>query len=366
MKQSNNIILAVAGSGKTTKIVNDVLSLQGKKCLIVTYTINNIGEIKRKFFNKIGAIPENVTIMPWFTFLLRNFVRPYQNILYEGGRICGICMIPVRSAKFTKKNNIKEYHLSKDNDIYPDKISEFGCRCNELTNGLVISRLEKIYDYIFIDEIQDLAGYDLGVLELLLYSKIPATFVGDHRQSTYQTNASTKNSQFSKHNIIKKFEEWRKKGLCTLIYTQNCYRCNENICEFANSIYPQFPKSISQQKGTTGHDGFFLLSLNNVDEYIKRIRPVILRYDRKTKCALHDEDAINFGESKGLTFDHVLIFPNGPLQKVLKTGDFSHIQSSPAKYYVAITRAKYSIAFVYNGECNLAIRLNVFTPTYAE
>ena len=52
---------------------------------------------------------------------------------------------------------------------------------------------------------------------------------------------------------------------------------------------------------------------------------------------------MNFGECKDLTFDRILIFPNKPF--------FEYIQNckalgSPEKYYIAITRPRYSIAII--------------------
>jgi DNA helicase-2/ATP-dependent DNA helicase PcrA len=55
---------------------------------------------------------------------------------------------------------------------------------------------------------------------------------------------------------------------------------------------------------------------------------------------------INFGAAKGMTFDRVLIFPHGPLKKFLSTGDIGDVQKSIAKTYVAVTRARKSVAFV--------------------
>ena len=58
---------------------------------------------------------------------------------------------------------------------------------------------------------------------------------------------------------------------------------------------------------------------------------------------------MNFGESKGLTFDRVLIFPHKLAQKWLSTGQLDHIASSVEKLYVGVSRARYSVAFVYDG-----------------
>jgi DNA helicase-2/ATP-dependent DNA helicase PcrA len=54
---------------------------------------------------------------------------------------------------------------------------------------------------------------------------------------------------------------------------------------------------------------------------------------------------MNYGASKGLTFDRTLVFPHGPLRKFLLTGDPKDARGI-AKIYVAITRARQSAAIV--------------------
>jgi len=46
---SNSIVIASAGSGKTTFLVDEALSRPSKSIAILTYTNNNIAEIKKKF-----------------------------------------------------------------------------------------------------------------------------------------------------------------------------------------------------------------------------------------------------------------------------------------------------------------------------
>lgn len=51
---------------------------------------------------------------------------------------------------------------------------------------------------------------------------------------------------------------------------------------------------------------------------------------------------MNFGICKGETFDRVLIYPGGPLNNFILKGA---VLDSPEKYYVGVTRPRYSIAF---------------------
>jgi DNA helicase-2/ATP-dependent DNA helicase PcrA len=97
----------------------------------------------------------------------------------------------------------------------------------------------------------------------------------------------------------------------------------------------------------TGHDGVFIVSSAHAPGYVERFMPQVLRFDKKTPC--NDLPAMNFGESKGLTFDRVLIFPHGLGKKWLSTGALNHVEKSAAKIYVGATRARHSLAFVFDG-----------------
>lgn len=351
MQLNNKVLISAAGSGKTTFIVNHALSQKKNKVLILTYTTDNLKQIKKKLIKKAGTIPSNITVKSWFSFLLTEGTRPYQNILYDKKRIKSIHFTQGKSTRYIKKSNIEKYYFKDGQYIYPDKISDFVCRCNKKAGNIVIDRLESMFDYIYIDEVQDLAGYDFDILDLLLSSKLNLVLVGDNRQATYFTNYSPKYKKFKGKNILDLFKDWEEKKKCSIDYRTECYRCNQIICDFADSLYPQMENTISENHKKTRHDGLFTITKKDIDKYIKKYNPQLLRYDRRTK--LPGTNIMNFGESKGLTFDRVLIVPNGKIKKFLKTGDYKHIEKSKAKFYVAITRAKYSVAFIYDGQVNV-------------
>lgn len=231
--------------------------------------------------------------------------------------------------------------------IYSDKIAKFICHCNARSGGAVMRRLKERFDHLIIDEIQDMAGYDLDLLELIIRSGIPVTMVGDHRQSTFSTNHAAKNKAFAGPLIIKKFEQWEKAGLVSIAYERQTFRCNQAVADLADSFFPGEPKTISRNGLSTGHDGVFLVAPADVDTYMATFSPQVLRYSAKTRCDPYD--AMNFGEAKGLTFDRVLIYPHGKASSWLTSGNLAHVQKSAAKMYVAVTRARYSVAFVFDG-----------------
>ena len=94
---NNKLIIAAAGSGKTTYLVNEAIKQKAERVLITTYTQANEAEIKKKLFKINKCIPENINIQTWFSFLLKHGVRPYQPILFEK-KIKGLLLVNNQSA----------------------------------------------------------------------------------------------------------------------------------------------------------------------------------------------------------------------------------------------------------------------------
>lgn len=344
----NKVIIAAAGSGKTTHIVNEAIRNKDKRILITTYTDANTEEIKRKFYDECGFIPRNVSLLPWFTFLLTHCVRPYQGKLYQP-RIDNLLLVSGQSARFSSESNISLHYFDKGGKIYSDKITKFAYRCNELSKGMVIYRLSKIYDAIYIDETQDLSGWDLELLNLLFLSDIEILCVGDPRQSTLRTNNSAKNKNKSQINLLSYFESIAKEYSLEIdTQTLNInHRSVKDICDFSNLLYENesWPKTQSDfHSSEESHLGVFLVGTQHVDEYLTRYNPVQLR-DRITVPVNMNFSVFNFGKSKGLTLHRVLIYPTDTMMDWLFKGKVLQ-DGTKCKFYVAITRAKFSVGIV--------------------
>ena len=352
----SKVQISAAGSGKTTGIVLEAL-MSDKKILILTYTNENIAVIRSRFIERNGILPSNVTVQSWFSFLLKEWVRPFQPLLFNSKTIATLNFEPIaENLKRVPESNTSTYFFTKSGKIYKDRISNFAFKCNLKADGIVIERLQKMYDKIYIDEVQDMSGWDLELLEALIDDKgIEVTFVGDIRQATYSTNNSTKNSQFKGAKIINWFIKKEKEGKCTLVFNKNCHRCNQLICDFADLLYPNISeKTISYNYEKTGHDGIFFVPPELVANYIEEYQPKILKHSIKVKTL--GSNAINFGQSKGHTFDRVLMYPTDTITSYLKDGKLEKIKAGKieqafdiAKLYVALTRARYSVAIVFEG-----------------
>lgn len=351
---SNKLIIAAAGSGKTTHIINETLKIKDGLVLVTTYTEANEEEIRKKFIEKNKCIPDNVTVQTWFSFLLQHGVRPYQGQVFNKD-IHGLVLMNEQSARYVSESDIANHYFTNTQKIYSDKLSKFVIKCNEVSKNAVMDRLARIYTYIFIDEVQDLAGYDLDFLKLLFASKINTLLVGDPRQGTYSTNNTLKNKKFQKSKIVYFFEDNSmqiEKDETSLVTN---HRCIPSICDFSNRLFPDLPCTTSGNiNGHLEHVGIFLVRTKDVPGYLVKFRPAQLIYNRKTSV---DESYFvrTFGDSKGLSFDRVLIYPTGPIVKWLKDNKADLAPTSRSKFYVAITRARYSVGIVYDYDNNINI-----------
>lgn len=338
---SNSAIIAAAGSRKTQHIVDCVTANCADRVLVTTYTNENLRQLNARIAGTNFAIPSHVRLMGWFSFLLNECAKPYQSAVLGGvGVVKGLNFVADRPMGVARNKNPLRYFLDGNGGAYRNQLARLAWEANELGGGKVVGRLSEIFDHIYIDEIQDMAGYDLQLLEALLQSSIRVTMVGDPRQATFSTNANAKNKRYKGSGIV----DWLTgRSGCDLEYRSESYRCNQAICDFADDLYPGFGRTVSKNSEVTGHDGVFRLSPDEVAGYVNKYDPVILRYNAQAKTL--GFDAMNTGVSKGSTFDRVLIFPTKPWIKYYETRDSANV-GSREKLYVAVTRAKYSVAFV--------------------
>lgn len=350
---SSKLMVAGAGAGKTTWLVKEALKIAGDRVLITTFTDTNERGIREKFFELHGCIPANITVLTWFAFLLRHGVRPYQSVIYDG-IIRGLILVNTKSGFRYKINgkpiyfgekDVEPYYLSKTEKIYSDKIAKFVYRANEKTKGLVMDRISRVYPYVFIDEVQDLAGYDLEIIRLLHLADINLLLVGDPRQVTYHTHDEAINQKYKDGNIAGYLKDKCKSVEIDGTTLSVSHRNSPSISGLANMVYPNYPKVVGTERPKTGHDGIFLVSPKDVDRYISEYHPMQMR-DKRTVKANENAPVINFGDSKGMTFERVLIYPTKPMLEWIKNHNSKLAPKSRARLYVAITRAKNSVAFV--------------------
>lgn len=360
----NKLIIAAAGSGKTTYLVEIAKKIKHENVLITTYTEENETEIRRKFY---GRIPSNITIQTWFSFLLQHGVRPYQSVLNDGlhemkigfyltERPSGIRFYNrTGQPVYWGDRDFFKFYFSKDMKIYSDKISKFIVECNQKTVCEVINRITRIYPNIFIDEIQDLAGWELEILKSLFNSVSKIILVGDPRQVTYLTHHPRKYPKY-KDGKIKEFIEYEYNGKKNInveideITLLKSHRNNKWICDFSSKLYPNYPicepcECECCRNYVEDHEGIFLVRKRDVEVYLRKYKPIQLRWSSSAEVN-PDFRAHNFGKSKGLSFERVLIYPTSDMKKWIFDNSYGLKPETRAKFYLAITRAKYSVGIV--------------------
>ena len=113
------VMLAVAGAGKTTYIVNSLST--SKRSLIVTYTNGNFDNLSLKISQKFdGKWPENVTLMTFFSFLYNFCYKPF---LADKIKAKGI-IFENNTNRFFKQTDPK-YYLSPEGYFYSNRLSFF-------------------------------------------------------------------------------------------------------------------------------------------------------------------------------------------------------------------------------------------------
>lgn len=357
---TNKLIISAAGSGKTTHIIKEALKITIGKVLITTFTEANEKEIIKKFYEMNGCVPENIIIQTWFSFLIQHGVKPYQSLIIDK-KVKGLFLVNCKSGiRYTGKNgkpvyfgenDPENYYFNKLQFIYSDKLSKFVIKVDELSNGKVFERIGKIFSNIFIDEVQDMAGYDLDIIKRLFSLESNVLLVGDPRQVTYHTHYEEKYKKYM-NGKIKDFIENECSNYVIDIddFTLNkTYRNNQLICEFSNTIFSDLKPCEYVKQDITGHDGVFFLSSKDVDRYLSIYKPMQLRDSKKT-VVNKMYPVMNFGDSKGLTFDRVIIYPTSKMIEWIIDHNKEMTFKSKSKFYVAVTRAKNSVAIVFDNK----------------
>lgn len=349
---SNRLILAVAGSGKTTKIVEACAAKNDpSKVLALTYTRTNQAILAEKL-RRQGTAGRQVHVQGWFSFLISDIARPFVPVLFPGARVRGFdfdgdpqtyAAIDSYRRYFTAEGRVRRVHLA-----------QLCFRILEAFGKPTLDRLSRLYSHIYIDEAQDLSGYDLEILRVLFDSPIDVRLVGDVRQAVLVTNErETKNKKYQYMRIWDWFLEQSEAGVLNIEQQSTTFRCPQVVADFADSLFDQshgFERTSSERTTGPGHQGIWLVKKADVPAYLEKFSPLFLKNPSSARTEPYE--FVNFKVSKGLETDHVLLWPTANIEKLLKQRKMLDV--GPATHlYVAVTRARQSIAFVLDspGDC---------------
>ncbi len=327
------VIFAVAGSGKTTYIINN-LNLE-KRFLLVTYTINNVQNLRAGILKKFGYFPENIKLYSYYSFLYGFCYKPF---LYSVLRTKGINYNP--NLRRDIKESKRQYFIDQNDRLYSSRIAKLIIKSG--TTEDLILRISKYFDNLFIDEIQDFAANDFNLLKEISRSNLNQLYVGDFFQHTFDTgrDGNTNSNLHNEFNSYKSFFEKMDLNLDTNTLSKS-YRCSPTVCEFISKNLKINIESHRTEKTeikliTNQEEA---LTIFNNPSIIK----LFYREHYKYNCFSR-----NWGESKGEDkyYDVCVVINKTTMDHFNKNSLDKLAPTTKNKFYVALSRAKNNLYLI--------------------
>ena len=321
------LILAVAGAGKTTEIINNIK--KDDKTLIITYTENNYNILKNNIIKKFKGIPDNIKIYTYFTFLYRFCFLP----LKKGFKVKGLDFNS-NPNKYIKAKDINYYYNRVSKKMYHNRLAKI---CSDYFIDDIIKRIEKYFNYIYIDEIQDFASHDFNLLLNLTKANCNILLVGDFYQHTFDTsrdgnvNSNLYNDYDNYINKIKNSDSNIKVDTVNFLKSK---RCSKQVCEFITEYLKIKIESYNNHDSIIREidDENAIEKIANDDNIVKLFYQNSKKYDMKNKD--------NWGNSKGNTYINTCVVLNKNSYEKYKKHKLNELPSSTKnKLYVALSRA---------------------------
>lgn len=323
------VIFAVAGSGKTTYIINTLL--KNKRSLIVTYTNGNHRNLVRKIVQRFcGTWPNNVTLMTYFEFLYRFCYKPF---LSDKIKARGI-IFKKNPNRYANQDEFK-YYLSPSQYFYSNRLAFFLEKQGVVSD--IRKRIETYFNEFIIDEVQDIAGRDFNFLEKLMESNINMLFVGDFYQHTYDTSrdGNTNKNLFDDSSSYE--ARFTRRGfICDHTTLVNSWRCGRAICEF---VTENLGIKMSSNRGDEDNSQIrFISDSSEVAQILDSSNIIKLHYEDGAKYGIGHK---NWGDTKGEDcYQDVCVMLNKATLSKYRTGKLKELPTiTRNKLYVAITRA---------------------------
>lgn len=328
---NSRLILAVAGSGKTSYLLDQLDTEQ--RSLVIAYTNSNISALSSRIVQKFGYHPENITVLSYFSFLYSFCYKPFLHL-----KIGAEGINYKRNPNHYAKN--RERYIDSANRLYSNRLAQFISKVGVADD--VCARLSKYFDQILVDEFQDFGGHDFNFLPVLMKADADVVCVGDFFQHTF----STSKDGVVRKNLHKDIGSFSKE--CVDINLEldqdtlsNSYRCSPTVCEF---VVQNLGINIASHR-TDAVDVDFVTDISKIHSLLQDDGIVKLFYQSARK---YDCRSKNWGESKGDDdFDSVCVVLNATSLKAFESGTLASLAPITLnKLYVACTRARGNLYFV--------------------
>lgn len=330
-----SVVFAVAGSGNTTLLI-DRLSLE-KRALIVTYTDNNHRHLRNKIIQKFGLIPPSITLMTYFSFLHGFCFRPLLQ-MQCGTKGLNFRRPPDYSGRL--KRSDLDHYKDAGGRLYRNRLAKLVEQVSALPD--VIARIERFYDSLYVDEVQDFAGNDFNLLTALCKANVNILFVGDFYQHTFDTSRDGIINKSLHHDLVKYEKRFKAAGLRVDKETlSRSWRCGTTVCDFITT-HLGIDISSHEERGSA----IVAVDDSTVADALHADSAIVKLFQREHyKYACYSQ---NWGASKGMDhFDDVCIVMGTDIWKLYLNGTLHEANPQTRnKLYVACSRAGGGIYFV--------------------
>jgi DNA helicase-2/ATP-dependent DNA helicase PcrA len=279
---NNNILVsAVAGSGKTTSIVESLkLIPKTKDVIFLAFNKSIVNELTER-------VPKHVEVSTIHSFGCKTLFRHYGKISISEDKLYSLAIKMSKDWNIPKSENLFAYcyrvrqlcdimrqTLCTENE---DEIFQLSLRYNidvmynEIEHAIKVveksnKNLESIdfvdmiyqlarknlktkrYDYVFIDEVQDLNRAQQQIVKKLIKPNGRFIGVGDQFQSIYGFAGADFESFYRMKHLMPNTVE---------LPLSVCYRCGIDIVKKAQSIIPHIEYNPLQKQGLVKLDGKF-------------------------------------------------------------------------------------------------------------
>ncbi|MGI4755430.1 MAG: DNA helicase UvrD [Janthinobacterium lividum] len=327
------VVLSVAGSGKTSLLIDGLD--EERRFLIVTYTDANKATIRQKIIKRFGHFPANVTLLTYFTFLHGFCYRPF---LRSEKNSKGLTFTPPGESMF-KLTDDRRY-MTTGRRLYSNRLAKFIEQSGQMK--AVIARIEKYYDALFVDEVQDFGGHDFNFLLAISAGKSDFILVGDFFQHTFDTSRDG-NTNAGLHDDYEKYKARFTKA--KLRVDTECLkksrRCSKTVCDFISDKIGIAIEAHEDRETVVRmeEDPAAALALYRDSNVVKFF------YQTHYKYTCHSN---NWGASKGIdTYQDVCVVLNPETLKAWRAGSFIGLNvKTRNKLYVACSRARGNLTFI--------------------
>lgn len=252
-KLNNTLIIAAAGSGKTTELIKYIIEkskeLPNDKYLaVITYTNSATNEILERLQKNVSVQP-NIFVGTIHSFLIKFLIKPY-------GKVLGLVPNELIITDYEINVNKSSANPFIEKNMIVNRLSEKGV----LTYDYIVTLSKKILDnkdvkkrfcnrirFLFVDEFQDSTNTQFEIFDTLRKGKSSEVIlVGDPEQRIMNFRNKPrkgKGSTGAKKVPLHPIDSLQNKTTYFISKLTSNYRSSETIVNFIN----QFHSSIQQE-----------------------------------------------------------------------------------------------------------------------